>query len=354
MLTRKDSTPGLQRGFQAPLPDRRVQELTKMANQWFRVWHDMPNDPKWRTIARHSKQPISLVISTYLHVLSCASNATERGRTQGLSTEDVASALDVDIDQIEAVLTAMQGRVLDGDKVSGWEKRQPVREDDSAARSKAWRELKKAEQEAERSRTQPNAEKRPDTDTYKEEPPTPLSTVVDAGPKADAKPKRQASQFDRFWSAWPKSPRKVGKAACEAKWKRVGLDHQSDAIVAHVEAMAASQQWREGFEPSPQTYLNQRRWEDGVPADRPAPQPGQAAHGADWWESAAGIEEEGERRQVARKSGEDFFRFKVRVFKAAGQGKWRDMMLADLLRTKSQAYASVFEYFNGTPPMEGI
>ncbi|ENW0797054.1 MULTISPECIES: hypothetical protein, partial [Escherichia] len=22
-----------------------------MANAWLRLWHDMPNDPKWRTIA---------------------------------------------------------------------------------------------------------------------------------------------------------------------------------------------------------------------------------------------------------------------------------------------------------------
>ncbi|ENW8560590.1 hypothetical protein ACR6SH_005434, partial [Escherichia coli] len=25
-----------------------------MANAWLRLWHDMPNDPKWRTIARVS------------------------------------------------------------------------------------------------------------------------------------------------------------------------------------------------------------------------------------------------------------------------------------------------------------
>ncbi|EOP2197647.1 hypothetical protein QSF09_003200, partial [Escherichia coli] len=25
-----------------------------MANAWLRLWHDMPNDPKWRTISRVS------------------------------------------------------------------------------------------------------------------------------------------------------------------------------------------------------------------------------------------------------------------------------------------------------------
>ncbi len=34
-----------------------------MANSWLRLWHDMPNDPKWRTIARKSEQSIALVSS---------------------------------------------------------------------------------------------------------------------------------------------------------------------------------------------------------------------------------------------------------------------------------------------------
>lgn len=134
-----------------------------MANQWLRLWHDMPNDPKWRTISRVSGQRISDVIAVYVHVLVNASNATERGRTQGLCTEDLASALDIESAQVESILDAMQGRVLEGDEVAGWEKRQPAREDGASERAKAWREAQKAEKE--RNRTQPNATERPDTDT---------------------------------------------------------------------------------------------------------------------------------------------------------------------------------------------
>ena len=134
-----------------------------MANQWLRLWHDMPNDPKWRTIARVSKQPITAVIAVYIHILVNASNATERGRTQNVCNEDLASALDLDTEQVDAIISAMQGRVLDGDMVSGWSKRQVEREDGSAERSKRWREAQK-----EINRTQPNATERnrtPDTDT---------------------------------------------------------------------------------------------------------------------------------------------------------------------------------------------
>lgn len=72
--------------------------------------------------------------------------------------------------------------------------------------------------------------------------------------------------FTRFWEAWPRSPRKVGRADCCKRWKRQGLEALADQIVANVQAMCETDQWRRGFEPAPATYLNGRRWEDGLPA----------------------------------------------------------------------------------------
>ena len=46
-----------------------------------------------------------------------------------VTTEDLASALDVTDEQIVNVIDAMQGRVLDGDALTGWDNRQPKRED---------------------------------------------------------------------------------------------------------------------------------------------------------------------------------------------------------------------------------
>lgn len=147
-----------------------------MANQWVRLWLDMPNDPKWRTIARASGQSIGNVIAVYVHMLICAANATERGRTQSYTDEDTASALDLEIAQVTAIREAMQGRVLDGDYLRGWDKRQPLREDETAAeRARAWREKRKHEQAGNADQTQANANERKrttdkdtDTDTDKE------------------------------------------------------------------------------------------------------------------------------------------------------------------------------------------
>lgn len=98
------------------------------------------------------------------------------------------------------------------------------------------------------------------TKTNKPPPPPQGGATVNLTPQPPPHP-----GFERFWGEWPSSKRKVGKAACLAKWERHGLEALAESIVAHVRTMRESEQWREGFEPAPLTYLNQRRWEDGAP-----------------------------------------------------------------------------------------
>lgn len=122
-----------------------------MASSWLRLWHDMPNDPKWRTIARLSGQPISLVQAVYIHILVNASQNVTRGHAS-VTHEDLASALDVTEDEIGSIFDAMQGRVLDGYKLTGWESRQPKREDlgDAETGAKSAAERKRAQREREK------------------------------------------------------------------------------------------------------------------------------------------------------------------------------------------------------------
>lgn len=121
------------------------------AIEWFRLWHDMPNDPKWRTVARVSGQSIATVLAVALHLMVDASRNVTRGHVS-VTAEDVASALDVTDEAVEAIFSAMQGRVLDGDRLTGWEKRQPKREDlgnpETGVKSAA--ERKRAQREREK------------------------------------------------------------------------------------------------------------------------------------------------------------------------------------------------------------
>jgi hypothetical protein len=122
-----------------------------MANSWLRLWHDMPNDPKWRTIARLSGQPVALVQATYLHLLVSASQNVTRGHAN-VTHEDLASALDVTERDISLILDAMQGRVLEGSCLSGWEKRQVKRDDSGnpATGAMSAAERKRAQRERQR------------------------------------------------------------------------------------------------------------------------------------------------------------------------------------------------------------
>lgn len=226
-----------------------------MANSWLRLWHDMPNDPKWRTIARVSKQSIPAVLSVYVHLLVIASNATERGRTQNVCSEDLASALDLDAEQIDAILAAMQGRVLDGDMVSGWAKRQVEREDGSAERAKRWREAQKEAKQAQANATERKRTPDKDTDT-------------DINPSSPGKPD---DGFEEFWKAYPK--RKAKGAAMKA-WSKIKA--KADTLQAITTALAwqrTSADWTKDagqFIPYPASYLNAQGWLDEAPAGAPS------------------------------------------------------------------------------------
>ena len=78
--------------------------------------------------------------------------------------------------------------------------------------------------------------------------------------------------FLKFWSAWPKNARKGAQGKCWERWRKEDLDQHSVAILAHVEALKASDDWQRDdgrFVPAPLVYLNQRRWEGAeAPAEK--------------------------------------------------------------------------------------
>lgn len=132
-------------------------------NAWLRLWHDMPTDPKWRAIARRSGRPLPEVISTYIFMLTHASQAGERGSLEGWIHEDVAAALDLDEEDVAAIFDAMRGRVHDGHRLTGWEKRQPEREDSGAAERKR---LQRERERLEREKKKREAEARDGLDNH--------------------------------------------------------------------------------------------------------------------------------------------------------------------------------------------
>lgn len=140
-----------------------------MSTPWLRLWTEMPTDIKFGTIATKSGQSVSEVQAVYLQLLVNASNNDDnRGSLHHFYADDVADYLRIKTEQVEAILTAMQGKLLDGDKLMGWESRQPKREDGSAERAKANRDAQK-QQTAHlpvdnRTQPQPTAKNAPEVD----------------------------------------------------------------------------------------------------------------------------------------------------------------------------------------------
>ena len=114
-------------------------------------WHD-PDRSGRRSLASPGSR--ALVIALFTHLMLEANEAEERGRLDGLNIEDAASALDCDEEAVEAILAAMQGRVIEDGGLSGWDKRQPKREDagNSASGAKSAADRKR-EQRARGRRT---------------------------------------------------------------------------------------------------------------------------------------------------------------------------------------------------------
>lgn len=77
----------------------------------------------------------------------------------------------------------------------------------------------------------------------------------------------ESPKFAEFWKSYP-GPRKIQRNKCLEVWVKQGFEVVGDQIILHVAAMAVSPAWKEAggkFIPAPLTYLNQRRFEDGMP-----------------------------------------------------------------------------------------
>lgn len=164
--------------------------------------------------------------------------------------------------------------------------------------------------------TETTAEKNPLT------PLSPAAPTTSVGVKSESK----LTPFERWWDAWPRTPRRVAKAECEKRWRRAGLDEHVEVIVAHTLAMKLTQPWRDGYEPAPLTYLNQRRWQDPLPPTE-AEAAAEAAD-AEWWSSAEAVEQHAARIGFrARHADEPTPAYRVLVAKASGRGPWIDFVL---------------------------
>ncbi len=115
------------------------------AFEWWRSWHGAPVDLKWPVIAAKSGVKVGVVSAMAWALMDYASQHAVRGTVTGFDEEAYAIYSGFPESEVHAVIVAMtdKGVIKDG-RLTNWEKRQPKREDNSAARVTRHRETQRA------------------------------------------------------------------------------------------------------------------------------------------------------------------------------------------------------------------
>ncbi len=154
---------------------------------WYRAYHDMHLDPKWRIVAVDAGCKVRDVLAVWIVMLNRASKSDVRGSIAGWNDRAEGAAIDMRAEEMRAIREAMQGLVLDGEEITNWSKYQPRREDGSAERAKAWRERTRTQANADQDeRTHTNANSSPRTHENTEERREEKKDISDAGASESA------------------------------------------------------------------------------------------------------------------------------------------------------------------------
>lgn len=138
-----------------------------------------------------------------------------------------------------------------------------------AERAREYRQRKKAQEQESASVTnvtKRHAREEKRREEIKEPPIAPLGGVTASDDKSRSRSKSIAQDpdgFAEFWDAWP---RRDGRKAAVAAWRKLKPDEPTrQAILADIERSKSVPAWRGSeinFCPLPATYLNGQRWRD--------------------------------------------------------------------------------------------
>ena len=116
---------------------------------WFRWHHGSVTDPKFQLVARKASARFGDVMTVWAFVLEAASADADRGHVGAIDAEAIDLMLGAEDGTTDRILSAMQERgLIDGERISSWDKRQPKRErpdDNSTERTRAFREKQRQE-----------------------------------------------------------------------------------------------------------------------------------------------------------------------------------------------------------------
>jgi hypothetical protein len=272
---------------------------------WFKHPHDLPQDPRWRTVARRAGAKVGEVVSIIEALFCFASKHPDRGCIEGFDIEVIADLYDYEISTVVAIVRALNekevivaGRLVDWAQIQGENVGKLV----SAAtlRMRRFRAKQKHEtrqlnmllsidgsKEAGVTRDVTGVTKR----HRASHPPSPSPTDLDSDKdlslsnESDARAGARCSHMDDFAKFWEVYPHRVdepgARKAFAVALQGVGLDELVAVVRRYCASKPVDREWC-----NPATWLRRKRWLDqpAAPAGtvsspmpssvRPIPPPG--------------------------------------------------------------------------------
>lgn len=242
--------------------------------KWVRLYNATANDPNWRMIAAETGLPVHAVLAAWTAMLCHASEATPRGTLAGWMDKRAAAILDLKPADLTAIREAMQGVILDGDKLLNWDQEQ-YESDTSAERTRVYRERKKQRDGnvTQPSRNGDETSRNDDVTSRDGDVTSPPLRATDnryqnkepplRGVNARERVRGDDPDFEAWWSAYP---HKVGKGAARKAFQAARPKAPFGDLLQAVQRYERFlKQPGAPHACHPATWLNQERWTDELP-----------------------------------------------------------------------------------------
>lgn len=263
--------------------------------KWLRWYTGSATDPKFAAIAKRTGQNVAAVLAVWAMLLERACEADARGDVDGFDCEGADVVLGLPDGAACAIVETMQAKgLIEQGRLTNWDKRQPKREDDSAAARQRECRARKRAAEVEtvtqchapsRNATQCHTSSRTVTLDKRREDKN-INTLSPLGHTGNEEPARarEASQGSSTGKNPPPPPadepgiefvelrqfysehfRDEGTLAGFAEFKQARAGSQwpgFSRLYEHLNACLQCGQWEKGYAPGLARYFRERMWKD--------------------------------------------------------------------------------------------
>lgn len=238
--------------------------------QWFRAYVGTHSDPKIATVARKVGLHRTIVLAVWLAIEECACAALDRGSMASMDFDDVATALDIESEQVHAIVVAFKakGMISDDGVLTAWQKRQFQSDSDPTNAQRQRRHRDKSQSNA--SVTDDVTDTKRDVTTRDRTEQTQIRTESETEGKKDIAPSGAsdfASEFDTFYEVFPAHK---DRAKAFGAYRKARKKTDAATLLAGAERYRDDPNRNPSFTKYPASWLNAESWLDEISTGPPA------------------------------------------------------------------------------------